>query len=80
VELFINVVDSMGANVVNTVLEFTGPFLKEQILKQGRIGIKILSNLCTERMTSANFSIEIDDLEWKLFPGLEVATKIIEAQ
>jgi hydroxymethylglutaryl-CoA reductase len=55
VELLVNVKDSMGANVVNTIAEHTAPFIQEQILKQGRVGIKILSNLCTERMTMVEF-------------------------
>jgi len=55
VELLVNVCDSMGANVINSIAEFTAPFIQKDILEQGRVGIRILSNLCTERMTMAEF-------------------------
>jgi len=45
----------MGANVINSIAEFTAPFIQKDILEQGRVGIRILSNLCTERMTMAEF-------------------------
>lgn len=80
VELLVNVCDSMGANVINSIAEFAAPFIVEDILKQGRAGIKILSNLCTERMTMSQFSIPVKNLKWKNATGEEVANKIIEAQ
>jgi hydroxymethylglutaryl-CoA reductase len=55
VELLVNVCDSMGANVINSIAEFTAPFIQKDILEQGRVGIRILSNLCTERMTMSEF-------------------------
>jgi len=33
VELFVNVKDSMGANVINNVVEWTAPYLQSEILK-----------------------------------------------
>lgn len=59
VELLVNVQDSMGANVVNSIAEFTAPYIQDTILKQGRVGIRILSNLCTERMTLCRFEIPV---------------------
>jgi hydroxymethylglutaryl-CoA reductase len=47
VDLYINVCESMGANIVNTVAEHTAPLIEE--ITGARIGIKILSNLCSER-------------------------------
>lgn len=70
----------MGANVVNSIAEFTAPFIVNDVLLQGRAGIKILSNLCTERMSLSEFSIPIEELKWKNSSGLEVATRIVEAQ
>jgi len=55
VELLVNVQDSMGANVINTIAEWTAPYLQAEVLGQARIGIRILSNLCTERMTLSSF-------------------------
>ena len=80
VELFVNVKESMGANVINSIAEFTGPYIQDDILKQGRVGIKILSNLCTERMTLSEFEIPVEKLAWKSASGREVAERVVEAQ
>ena len=32
VELLVNVCDSMGANVINSIAEFTAPFIEKEIL------------------------------------------------
>lgn len=78
-ELLVNVCDSMGANVINSIAEHSAPFIVDEILKQGRAGIKILSNLCTERMTTSSFKIPVKNLSWKSVSGAEVADKIVEA-
>lgn len=64
VELLVDVREAMGANVINTIAEATAPFVQE-LLGQGSIGIRILSNLCTERMTIATFEIPVEKLAWK---------------
>ena len=69
VELLVNVQDSMGANVINSIAEFTAPFIQKEILQQGRVGIRILSNLCTERMTLCEFEVPIRHLAWKQASG-----------
>lgn len=33
VELLVNVCDSMGANVINSIAEFTAPFIQKEILE-----------------------------------------------
>lgn len=53
VDLYINVCEAMGANIVNTVVEGVAPYLEE--LTGARVGIKILSNLCTERKSISIF-------------------------
>ena len=78
VELLIDVRDAMGANVINTIVEATSPFIIE-LLGQGQAGIRILTNLCTERMTMSKFEIPIEKLAWKNASGELVAQKIIEA-
>lgn len=78
VELLVDVQEAMGANIVNTLAEATAPLISE-LLGQGSIGIRILSNLCTDRMTLAKFSIPVEKLQWKGVPGEQVAKKIIEA-
>lgn len=78
VELLVDVREAMGANVINTIAEATAPFVQE-LLGQGSIGIRILSNLCTERMTIATFEIPVEKLAWKGAAGEQVANKILEA-
>ena len=56
VELLVNVCESMGANIINTIAENTSPFISE-ILGQGRVAVRILSNLCTERLTMSSFRV-----------------------
>ena len=57
VDILVNVCESMGANVINTVVETVAPLLDQ--LTGARIGIKILSNLCTERMASCEFEVPV---------------------
>lgn len=78
VELLVDVREAMGANAINTIAEATAPHISE-MLGQGTIGIRILSNLCTERMTIATFEIPVEKLAWKGAPGEQVAKKILEA-
>lgn len=63
VELFVDVCESMGANIINTILENITPFIQSII--SGRVGIRILSNLCSERKAISKFSIPIEKMKWK---------------
>lgn len=78
VELLVNVCESMGANIINTIAENTAPFIQEK-LNQGRVALRILSNLCTERLTMSKFTIPVKNMAWKNLSGKEVADRIIEA-
>ena len=53
VEILMDVCESMGANIVNTVCEHLSSHLTE--LLKARSGLRILSNLCTERKSVATF-------------------------
>ena len=78
VELLINVQEAMGMNICNTVAEATSEFIK-QIIGDGKIGLRITSNLCLERMATALFKIPVDKLAWKDVSGKEVAQGIMTA-
>lgn len=69
VELLVNVQDCMGANIVNTIAEWTALYIQKSILGQARVGIRILTNLCTERMTVSRFEIPVASLAWKNASG-----------
>jgi len=77
VDIMINVCESMGANIINTVVEHTSPYVAE--LVGGRPGIKILTNLCKDRRAFAYFEIPIEKMKWKTTSGEEVAKRMIEA-
>ncbi len=49
--LIVNTLDAMGANAVNTMSETLAPYIEKW--SGGRVGLKILSNLADERITSA---------------------------
>lgn len=77
VDLLINVCESMGANLVNTVAESVAPYIES--LTGGRAGIKILSNLCVHRKAMATFDIPVSKMGWKSASGEQVAQRIIES-
>ena len=62
---------------MNTVCEGISSLVYE-VIGQGFIGVRILSNLCTERTTTSTFNIPLEKLAWKGVSGKEVAQKIIE--
>ena len=78
VDLFVDVKESMGANLVNTIAENTAPLINE-VLQTGRTALRILSNLCTERMSRSDFRVPVDRLAWKGLSGSEVAHRVQEA-
>ena len=51
VHLVVHVGNAMGANVINTMVEKIGPKIAE--LVGGTCGIKIVSNLCDQRLVTA---------------------------
>ena len=62
-EFLVNVCESMGANIVNTLVENMSQIIQE--ITEGRIGIRILSNLCTERRAISRFSIPLANMKYK---------------
>lgn len=77
VQLSIDVCDAMGANCASTVAEGTAPLLRDML--RCRIGLRIVSNLCTERISRARFSIPVANMKYKGYEGRQVAERIIEA-
>lgn len=61
----INVCESMGANVVNTVCESLTETI--EVITQGRVSTKILTNLCLKRKAVAEFCIPVRKLATKAF-------------
>jgi len=76
-EFLVNVCDSMGANIVNTIAEGISPFLST--LTGGRVALRILSNLCSERRTISFFKIPINKMTYRQYSGREISQRVIEA-
>ncbi|KXS22108.1 substrate-binding domain of hmg-CoA reductase [Gonapodya prolifera JEL478] len=77
VHLHIDVKDAMGANIASKVAEGVAPTLSA--ISGGRVGLRIVSNLCTERWARASFRIPVSKLAYKDVSGEELARRIVEA-
>jgi hydroxymethylglutaryl-CoA reductase len=72
VHLLVNVLDAMGANVVNTMAEAVTPYLEE--LTGGKIYLRIVSNLATHRKAKSKAVFDKEALG-----GEEVVEGILNA-
>ena len=77
VHLIYDTRDAMGANAINTAAERLSPMLES--LSQGRVHLKILSNLTDRRLAKASCTIPTDALAFETFSGSSVRDGIIEA-
>lgn len=70
--------EAMGANIVNTIAEELGRHLPVR-LPHVRVGLKILTNLTLERLTTVRCEVEPAVLEMAGFRGEEAMERIVEA-
>ena len=77
VHLHYDVRDAMGANAVNSAVEFIAPLLER--LCGGRVNLRILSNLSDQRLARASGTIPQEALATENACGAEVAQWILEA-
>ena len=78
--LKVDVCDSMGANIVNSICEGLSPSLLSLLAAfRPRLGLRILSNLCVDRRTAASFRLPFSALAYKGVDGAEVARRVVEA-
>jgi hydroxymethylglutaryl-CoA reductase len=70
--LLVNVLDAMGANVVNTMAEAVSPYIEE--ISEGKIYLRIVSNLATHRIARCKAVFDKD-----LLGGEEVVEGILNA-
>jgi len=83
VHLHINTCEAMGANLINTACESLAPQI--EIISGGRVLLRILSNLASERVFKARCKVLPEDLEPKdanlksSMSGSEIAKRIVEA-
>eukprot|EP01052_Picozoa_sp_SAG31_P027724 SAG31_NODE_2618_length_5366_cov_2.137650_3_plen_140_part_00 len=88
--ILIDCQDAMGANLINTVAESLGPELLSIALpaegdarsdgaSDVRVGLRILSNHCPERVAKASFRLPAAALAYKGLDGAQVGRRIVEA-
>ena len=77
VHLAVDVVDAMGANAVNTMVETLGPVLGE--IAKAEVVCQIISNLCDKSLVRARLEIDPACLKTKIFDGMTVAQRVVKA-
>lgn len=77
VHLLVDVRDAMGANTVNTMAEMLAPRLEE--ISNGKVRLRILSNLADRRLVTASVRIPEAALATKTLSGADVAQGMVEA-
>lgn len=77
VHLLVDVCDAMGANLVNSMAEGIAPAVEG--LTGGQVSLRILSNLADRRLVHATCRLPVETLDWKDYPGREVAEGIASA-
>jgi hydroxymethylglutaryl-CoA reductase len=81
VHLIYDTRDAMGANTVNTAVEALAPLVEE--ITDGRVLLRILSNLADRRLARARCIVPADALTFesdgRIFEGHQVVDRIVEA-
>lgn len=67
----------MGANTLNTISENLSCFINAIV--EGKIILKILSNLAIYRKATAEFKIKVENLSYKGLSGEQLAERIVQA-
>ncbi len=76
-QFVLDVVDAMGANMVNTLAEHLAPTVAE--VTGEAVGLRILSNLADRRLSRAEVTVSPSALATDELSGLEVAERIAAA-
>ncbi len=77
IHLHVDTLEAMGANIVNTMAEEVGRKLPE--LLPCEVGLRILSNLTTHRLTYVHCEIAWNALSMEGFSGREAVDRIVRA-
>lgn len=77
VHLLMDTRDAMGANAINTAVEYIAPRI--EALTGGRVNLRILSNLTDQRKAYAQGMIPASELARADLSGVEVGRAIVEA-
>ena len=75
--VLIDTCEAMGANLINTICEDLSPYI--QSLSQGRISLRILSNLADKKLYRARCRLAPELLAQENITGQTTAQRIVEA-
>ena len=75
--VYIDCVDAMGANMVNTLVEHLAPHV--EVLTGETVGLRILSNLADRRLARASIRLKPEQLNTAEMDGRAVAARIAAA-
>ena len=79
IEFIVNVLEAMGANLLNEVAEKMSIYLNTQKYIPQKPILKVLSNLSIYRKTTSEFKIKISTMNYKYIDGRDIANLIIKA-
>ena len=79
VEIIVNCLEAMGANLLNQIAEKMSVYLYNQKYILQKPILRVLSNLCVYRKASSEFRIEISSLKTKNVDGYDIANLIVKA-
>lgn len=77
VHLLYNTQDAMGANAINTAVEYIAPLIED--FTNGRVNLRILSNLTDRRKAYAEGVVPKDQLATESISGEDAVKAIVEA-
>jgi hydroxymethylglutaryl-CoA reductase len=77
IHLYVNTVDAMGANLINTMAESIAPLVEE--ITEGKVYLRILSNLADRSLARARCVIPPELLKTGNYSGEEVRDGVIHA-
>ena len=79
VEIVVNCLEAMGANLLNEIAEKMSIYLNNQKYILQKPILRVLSNLCIYRKATSEFKIELSNLSNKNIDGYDLANLIVKA-
>ena len=79
VEIIVNCLEAMGANLLNQIAEKMSVYLNNQKYITQKPILRVLSNLCVYRKATSEFKIELSTLTSKNIDGYDLANLIVKA-
>src|SRR5699024_11392038 len=77
IHLVVDVLDSMGANAVNTMAEHLAPKIEQ--ITDGNVLLRILTNLAEKRLARASVTVPAAALEMDGFSGEDVVNRMVRS-